>query len=310
MEIEGGLDKPRQCSYEYCWDVSFDCWEARLRIGPVTIGRYREPAPPPQHVQPVDEYLRSAPSPQSVVDLFKDQWLSASPLEGLDMKPGVAGLFSDSRLQWAIDQFGDIRGKRILEIGPLEGGHSYMLHKAGAEVIAIEANPIAFLKCLCMKEIMRMDTLRFLLGDAVRYLQTTETRFDIIVASGVLYHMTDPLGLLQAIAAKTDAMFLWTHYYDKTLLELAGAGHLFAKSMQPLRADGSAGAKYRAVRREYPETTLASKKFAGGHSRYANWMPRRDILTFLSDSGFANVSIGLEEPSHPNGPALALCAFR
>lgn len=43
-----------------------------------------------------------------------------------------------------------------------------MLEQAGAaEVVAVEANTRSFLKCLCIKEVLGMRAVRFLLGDGV-----------------------------------------------------------------------------------------------------------------------------------------------
>lgn len=40
------------------------------------------------------------------------------------------------------------------------------------------------------------------------------TRYDLIFACGVLYHMIDPLLLLERMAARTDNLYLWTHYFN------------------------------------------------------------------------------------------------
>ena len=90
----------------------------------------------------------------------------------------------------AVDVLGSIEGFRILELGP-RGQHSYQLERLGAaSVLAIEASPDLFLKCLITKEILDLKA-RFLLGDFVQYLESTADEFDLIFVSGVLYHMTD-----------------------------------------------------------------------------------------------------------------------
>ncbi len=75
-----------------------------------------------------------------------------------------------------------------------------MLQKAGARsVVAVEANTRAFLKCLCTKELFGLDRVEFLLGDLVAYLNEERSKFDAVIASGVLYHMTDPVDLLKIL---------------------------------------------------------------------------------------------------------------
>ena len=78
-------------------------------------------------------------------------------------------------------------GRTVLELGPLEAGHSYLLERLGAaEIVGIEANTRAYLRCLVVKEILGLGRARFLCGEFVSYLRTSDRRFDLAVASGVL----------------------------------------------------------------------------------------------------------------------------
>jgi hypothetical protein len=61
-------------------------------------------------------------------------------------------LFDDNRIKWFEQQCAGFAGKRILELGPLEGGHTCMLSRAGAaSITSIESNTAAFLKCLIVQ---------------------------------------------------------------------------------------------------------------------------------------------------------------
>ena len=101
-----------------------------------------------------DACVSHAPSPQATIDIL-DGWVSILPAElGADTR-GSAPLFADERAIWAIDRLGGVRGATILELGPLEGGHTYMLDRAGAKsIIAIEGNKRCYLKCLITKELL------------------------------------------------------------------------------------------------------------------------------------------------------------
>jgi len=44
-----------------------------------------------------------------------------------------------------------MKGKKVLELGPLEGAHTYMLEKAGGDVLSIEGNHGAYIRCLIVK---------------------------------------------------------------------------------------------------------------------------------------------------------------
>ena len=80
--------------------------------------------------------------------------------------------FDDGRIQFAVGRFGGVQGLSILELGPLESGHPYMLQKAGArEIVAVEANTRAYLKCLIAKEVLGLEAAHFTLGDFEEYLR-------------------------------------------------------------------------------------------------------------------------------------------
>jgi hypothetical protein len=69
-----------------------------------------------------------------------------------------------------------------------------MLQRMNAKkIVSIEANTRAFLKCLCIKEIFNLDCVKFKLGDFIQFLEKTNSKFDLVFASGVLYHMLEPI---------------------------------------------------------------------------------------------------------------------
>ena len=55
-----------------------------------------------------DKYEIQVPSPENLVGLFEDQWVSALP----GYTSGDVGLFDDDRIQWAMDLAGGVAGKR------------------------------------------------------------------------------------------------------------------------------------------------------------------------------------------------------
>jgi hypothetical protein len=78
----------------------------------------------------LDEYVGMAPSGQSAVDVFAGEWSSRLPVAGVTA--GEIPLFEDERVEWALGHLGNVAGRTVLELGPLEGGHSSMLERAGA----------------------------------------------------------------------------------------------------------------------------------------------------------------------------------
>jgi len=256
----------------------------------------------------LDEYVLKKPSRQNIIDIFGDEWSSRFPDDsGLVAKPGTAALFDDPRIRWAAEQLGGFAGASIIELGPLEAAHTTMMERMGARrIIAIEANTRAFLKCLCVKEIFALSRCEFQLGDFVEFLRESPPAFDIAIASGVLYHMMNPLELLELLSRTSDRLFLWTHYYDESIIR--SNSNLSHKFGDVLSVD-SANATFQWVEQSY-KTATNWAGFCGGGQSTSRWLTRESLLTALRHFGFGKVVTGFEQPDHPNGPALALCAWK
>ncbi|HEV2781734.1 MAG TPA: DUF1698 domain-containing protein [Actinophytocola sp.] len=254
----------------------------------------------------LDEYVTSAPSPQNAVDVFAGEWSSRlpAPLDGV--RAGSIPLFEDDRVEWALGRLGDLTDRRVLELGPLEGGHSYLLERAGAMVTAVEAQTRAYLKCLIAKELLDLHRVRFLLGDFVEFLRSTEETYDVVFASGVLYHMRNPVETLELISTVADQLFLWTHVYDEAVVN---GSELLAPRFSTHERATQAGLEHTLHRFNY-ESALRLKGFCGGSARYSNWLTRADLFAALTHFGWRIEAVGFDQPDHPHGPALALVARR
>src|SRR3954467_8350863 len=154
-----------------------------------------------------------APSDQNALDLFAGEWSSQPPSIRPELKAGNTPLFDDPRITWANDRFiemgieGGFAGRDVLELGPLEGGHTYLIDRLGAKsVTAVEANARAYLKCLVAKETFGMPHAHFRLGDCLLHLRDGGQDYDIGVACGILYHLTNPVELLELLARRCQAI--------------------------------------------------------------------------------------------------------
>jgi SAM-dependent methyltransferase len=264
---------------------------ARLRGAPVTT-----------------EYVTEAPSPQHGLDLFAGEWSSKCPPPFDHLRAGRIPLFEDRRLVWALDLLGGVEGKSVLELGPLEGAHSWMLEQRGAaSITAVEANRRAWLKCLVIKETLGLARTRFLLGDFNEYLRASPAlRFDLGVASGVLYHMHDPVQLLARLARACDRLFLWTHYYDAAPVRQRPEVHARFGAALTHTTEG-------VVHTLHPHWYQAARfhrAFCGSGEISPRWLERDGILAALRAFGYDRIEVGLEEPEHAHGPAFALVATR
>ncbi|HEY4897382.1 MAG TPA: class I SAM-dependent methyltransferase [Solirubrobacteraceae bacterium] len=197
-------------------------------------------------------------------------------------------------------------GKKVVDLGPLEGAHSYMAEQAGAaSVVGVEANRNAFLKCLVTKELLNMQRCSFRCGEVGQFLETTDEQFDVCIACGILYHMVEPVRLIDLMSRVASRLIVWTHVFDEPALTNR---NLSGKLTGPQDADYR-GFAHRVYRHSYGLDSRLSG-FFGGTQTYSTWLPRGELLRALEHFGWSNIEIGFDEPSHPNGPALALVASR
>ena len=251
----------------------------------------------------LDEYVREMPSHQLAVNLFKGEWSCAFPGRFGISSGGHVPAFEDPRIEWASSQLGGFAGKRVLELGPLEAAHTYMLQHGGASCVhSIESNKRAYVKCLIAKEVTGMRNVQFMLGDFNEYMKQTRERYDVVFASGVLYHMLNPAETIQLASQVADAIFIWSHYYDEELIARLPE---IKRTMGKAHRAEQGGYSHQLFEHFYDEF-LSVPAFCGGSNPKSYWMTRDGMLGCLEHFGFRQLSIGLDQKDHPGGPAMCI----
>lgn len=245
-------------------------------------------------------FVSGAPRLQNALDIFKGEWTVAMP-ENSGLRAGnfPGDFFNDTRVLSAERAFGGFQGKKILELGPCEAHHTIMIAGRGAESItAIEANTRAYLKCLVMKEVFSLTNARFLLGNAVEFMKETSERFNILFASGFLYHQAEPDKALTAMARVSDQIFVQSHYFDAAAIAASNLSGRFGP-----------GRKVNGVT-YYPmqNRNRFAPDYLGGIAHATNWIGKDDMLRTISSLGFS-VEIVTDEIT-PNGPSIWFVAIR
>jgi len=194
---------------------------------------------------------------------------------------------------------------RVLELGPLEGGHTYMLDRAGAARIdAIEANAIAYLKCLVVKETFGIPSASFHLGDVVSFVENSSAFYDLTICSGVLYHLQDPVGFLRALSLRTKHLFVWCNTFSEELfVKKPGLKGSFGAPKVVREGDLS----YELHPHYYGDVSDYSA-FWGGVAPSSAWMRSGDVLAVLESLGFVVNNHLIED--HAFGEQLTLLATR
>jgi SAM-dependent methyltransferase len=244
-----------------------------------------------------------APSHQNAVDIFEGRWACDFAEACPEVKAGLTRLFTGDNRPRVAAQFlglnGRLDGMSVLELGPLEAGHTYQLEQLGAEsILSIEANAEAFLKCLITKEILGLQRTHFLLGDFGKYLKATDQVYDLVFCSGVLYHMSDPISVINDIGRITEKCFVWTHYFDE--------GH-YPGPARKVRFDPQyPGVPLYSL--QYSEIGMQAGDFWGGNQPISTWLSREDMLVAFERAGFSEIRVVEDMPEHPNGASFSFTA--
>jgi hypothetical protein len=238
-----------------------------------------------------DRYVSSAPCLQNAVDAVSG-WSTAFPPH-YQLKTGALAAYQDPRIQWAMECFGSLEGRHVLELGPLEGGHTTMSEAAGAPLDAIEANRLAFMRCLITKEIVGLTRSKFWLGDFMKALDDRDQSYDLIVACGVLHRLKEPLRLLELAARRSAAFYLWTHLITEEAMPASDQRRLvFAPTVEIHHFHGI---DVRAYRRTYAQAE-DNVIFCGVMNDEHRWLHRDDLIEALKRVGFQTIQTNHDQP--------------
>ena len=207
----------------------------------------------------------------------------------------------DSVITAASTYFGGLEGKSVLELGAYEGYHSRELERCGAaQVTAIEGNPRNFLKCCAVKNHYQLNRTQYRLGDCSVYLDDCDQRFDLVVASGILYHLFDPIAALENICRLTDVISICTTYYHPEI-----QGFKFTGVTKPIELAGMKG----RVLHERFNTQIVKGKKHGMNDRA--WMfDFETLLAYLELKGFSYEILMRTERPEPFKVRSRILAYR
>ncbi len=178
----------------------------------------------------------------------------------------------------------DFKGKKILELGPLEGGNTIILHSKDPEkIVSVEARSENYVKCCVIKNLYNLSKAKFYLGDARELSIQKYGKFDISVVLGVLYHLDKPHETLKLIAEVSDELVLATHYADEES----------PSRDSKIISYESNGRTYRGkIYQENPEFNPHD-----GLEDISFWPFEEDLLNMIRDAGFKSINILKKNPN-------------
>jgi hypothetical protein len=251
-----------------------------------------------------DSYENKKPTNQNIFDRFRGNFATIFP----DVDTGgYANLSDDQRIHWC-NSILNLKDKTALECGPLELGHSYMMQKFGCkQITAVENNWYCYLKCLAVKESLKISNVELLFGDVIEYLKECTNKFDFVLCSGILYHLPNPVELIHLISLVTENIFIWTHIYNEesstitrqniNRADIEYDGEVYSGGRQTYKDDGNS--KLESI-------------YCGGKFKISFWISEQCLYKALKKYGFINIQKNdtLSDLHHPNGPAISIFASK
>lgn len=201
-----------------------------------------------------------------------------------------------------------MKDKNILECGPLELGHTYMMHNFGCKKItSVENNWYCYLKCLAVKDSLKISNLELLFGDVVEYLKESKDKFDFVLCSGILYHLLNPIELIHLLSLVTDKVFIWTHIYD----EKSATMKIQNIHTTQIEYDGEV---YSGGKQRYADNgnSKLESSYCGGKFKISFWICEKELYRALKKYGFINIqkNEALCNLNNPNGPCISIFASK
>ncbi|HTK77648.1 MAG TPA: class I SAM-dependent methyltransferase [Gemmataceae bacterium] len=216
----------------------------------------------------------------------REPWVTRFVVRGKVYGGGYDTL-ADPRLQWFCDCFPDAR--TILELGSLEGGHTWGLatRPGVRRIVALEGRAENVRRARFAQKRIGYKKARFYQEDLESCDLSRYGTFDAVFCVGLLYHLTRPWELLAQVGRVSAGIFIWTHYVGDDDVGAVEGGYAGAWVGEFGQAD--------------PLSGLSPRSF---------WPTRGALKRMLADAGFANVRIIEDTPAHPHGPAITLAASR
>ncbi len=201
----------------------------------------------------------------------------------IDGKPcgGDFDAFHDVRIEQFFKHFPNV--KTILELGSLEGGHTFQLANK-AMVLGLEGRQQNIEKALYMQTLLGIKNAKFILADLETEDLTSYGKFDAVMCCGILYHLPKPWNLLQQISRITDSVFIWTHYVEEASEEV----------------EGYPGCWHVELGLAHPIAGLSDRSY---------WLTMDALRGILMDLGFTKIDI-IEYGENKAGKCVTLTAHR
>ncbi len=199
---------------------------------------------------------------------------------------------------------GEYAGRRVADIGCLEGYYSTECALQGADVVGIEGKRLNIAKCEFVKSVLGTPRIEFVQDDAMNVTREKYGAFDVVIALGLIYHLDDPFTFLDNIAGLCDGFAV-----IDTLIALEDQPDSISDGWQPelseLQKFEYGGREYTGrVYREFesgaPQLGKDLSATASLENEVSVWLTEESLIGLLRDVGFEHVQKHVYERDEDN----------
>jgi 2-polyprenyl-3-methyl-5-hydroxy-6-metoxy-1,4-benzoquinol methylase len=167
---------------------------------------------------------------------------------------------------------GSLEGTRVLDLGSHEGGFGIEMALMEADVVCVEARSAHIAKATFAKEVLGLDRLEIVQGDARHVDVERLGRFDVVLCLGLLYHL--PSSALEPFLRALASMCTGCCVIETQI------------SLRALKSFEVGGRTY--FGRTYSENPVNLGAAVDAEDSF--WLTRSSLLNLLSDVGFTSIS--------------------
>ncbi len=216
----------------------------------------------------------------------RNPWITRFHIENEEYG-GFFDAMNDVRIEQFFECFPSV--ENILELGSLEGGHSFALAQNSAvkKVTAIEGRADNIQRAEFVKEVLDDKKVEFLEANIEKTDFDALGKFDAVFCSGLLYHLPEPWKLIEQLGKISPNIFIWTQVSEEVK----------AKKIR----NGWRGKYYREGGFFDPLSGLSKKSF---------WFSLGSLVNLLTINGYSKIRIIENNLNHPKGPAVTIAATK
>jgi SAM-dependent methyltransferase len=187
---------------------------------------------------------------------------------------------------------GRFAGKKVLDLGCLEGYFALECALHRADVLGIDAREINVKKCEFVKSVLGVEKMSFALDDALEVTKERYGSFDVVLALGLLYHLDDPFSFLSNVAEMCEGFLV----LDTLVALEQGPQRIddWRPELSELRDFTFGGRSYRGrLYREFQEGAAEDERAFSTTASHRNdlsvWLTEGSLVTLLDEVGFSQL---------------------